>query len=430
MPTIPRGFMPAPPAPVYFAPDLSGIGIGIRAGRQNALKREDLKMKRDQNALARQDKKAAIALEAERYQTEQQQKQSSLDLVADKQKILDDAAWLTVSRPKSLDEAVSQRPDMHPKIKQLIQADLPRTIQWAGTLTGAKPTPEEEMQTFEEKETFKDSLKDPDKVWMFNPKTGMKEQIALTDIPSYTAQGYKRGQPVSATKVRMNPATGEIEMTQGPMGGAGQEPTSAVTTDMQKKIAEDREAMVRVGQAISSYKPKYNTLPFRGKVAWESLKQRFGGDPDEETSGQLNEFKDWWKTAMRDYAIAIQALGKGNLTKNEQKLYGAGLPDPGDGIWPKEAPEVYWDALVKRYKGLNAAIARRNYYLNKNMKPDEIQKMIREGGAMSTDAMGAIIDSEGERLLDEYKKSGTGESVGTLMQKVMGDLARIFGIGG
>jgi hypothetical protein len=203
-----------------------------------------------------------------------------------------------------------------------------------------------------------------------------------------------------------------MEITSTPDGGfklktgvPGQ--TKSLGTAAQNKVEgnlyESRELVNNVANSISGFQSKYQTLPFRAKTAWEGIKQKAGLKPDTEMREQLTEFKTWYKTAMRDYGIAVQALGKGNLTKNEEKIYGAGLPNPGKGLWPEDAPEVYWNAIVDRYKGLNATIARHQHYLNEGFSTEQYYNLVRKGTVETAEEMNKIINDRGAELKEEFK---------------------------
>jgi len=219
--------------------------------------------------------------------------------------------------------------------------------------------------------------------------------IRNNEIPPEGYVPYSSGINVETTTP--DGVTTRISTGSGGRGKIQGDLTNAMQTEYQKGIKEATDAMQRVGKAISGFKPEYQTLPFRAKSEWESIKQKFGAAPDPETASQLKRFKGWYKDSMRDYAIAIQALGKGNLTKNEEKLYGAGLPDPGDGIWPNDAPQVYYDAITKRYEELNATIARANYFLNPQgmgLDAKQYKTLVASGNVPSADKMKDIIGSQ------------------------------------
>ena len=204
----------------------------------------------------------------------------------------------------------------------------------------------------------------------------------------------------------------------------------ATTNEIEGTVLEAREAVNGIANIISGYKPKYQTFPFRAKAAYESIRQKMGGKPDPEMKDQLVDFGSWYKIAMRDYAIAIQKLGKGNLTKNEEKLYGAGLPDPGKGIFPKDAPEVYWNALVDRYKGLNATVARHQHYLNSGLKSEQYYNLVRKDQVISVDQMNEVINARGKELEEEFKNSDQGMGADEIFKAIKSALASEFGIGG
>jgi hypothetical protein len=212
---------------------------------------------------------------------------------------------------------------------------------------------------------------------------------------------------------------GNVSIKQTALGGAGGL-TKPVQTDLQKGVIEDKEALDKLRQIIYQFQPKFQTLPFRAGAEWESFKQRWlGKKPDPETDKELKAFKTWHKKAMRDYGIAVQALGKGNLTKNEEKIYGAGLPQPGKGLIPKDAPGVYWDAIKDRYAGLRAAVARKNYYLQQGLTESQYKIRVSRNEVKTLEEMEEIIGKEIEDLVKENSGKGLGTDIGSIMQRVL-----------
>lgn len=245
------------------------------------------------------------------------------------------------------------------------------------------------------------------------------------EMPPSGSVPYKTGINFETT-----PEGGVSFTTTALPGKRGQELTPSTKNKIQSGILEASDAMEKVANAIFDFKPKYQTLPFRAGAEWESIKQRFGAKPDPRMATELDEFKGWYKKAMRDYAIAIQALGKGNLTKNEQKLYGAGLPDPGDGIWPKDAPQTYFNALKDRYKSLRAVVARYNYYMNKGFVSNETQyhNLIRSNHVVSVKEMENIIREKDREIEKEIRKMNPNIDKNELNQQVIQALRQEFGI--
>lgn len=212
-------------------------------------------------------------------------------------------------------------------------------------------------------------------------------------------------------------------------GGAGAGDISpSVKTKMQTGIVEANDSIDRLGDALETYQPEFNTFPFRAGVKWEKFKQILGMEKDPAAHEQMVAFNGWYKAAMRDYGIAIQQLGKGNLTKNEEQIYGAGLPNPGSELIPKEAPETYMEAVKQRVGGLRAVAARYNYYLNSGFVENEAeyQELVANDRVYSSKEMYSLIDQKGTELEKFYSKSGMEKM--EVEAKVSEQLTSLFGV--
>lgn len=268
----------------------------------------------------------------------------------------------------------------------------------------------------------RDAAPKPIKSWVL--PDGRVANIPNNQQPPEGARPYSTGMSVEVGPDGTTRVMTGVDNTEG--GGI----SKPMQTAIQKDNYQARQAANRVANAISDFQTKFATLPFRAGAKWEEFKQILGAKPDPAKTAELREFKSWYKNAQRDFALAIQELGQGNLTKNEQKLYGFGLPDPGSDVIPKEAPAVYYDALVDRYKGLNTIVARTNYYLKNGLTQDQIFNMTKDGTVISAKQMETIIDDRAEEIMNEIKSQNPGMDPGIILQQATGKVKQEFGLGG
>ena len=103
------------------------------------------------------------------------------------------------------------------------------------------------------------------------------------------------------------------------------------------------------------------------------------------------------------------------------------MPEPGTGLWPKDSPSVYLNALVDRYKGLNASIARYHYYLKSGLDETTVFNLIKADKVVSLDQMEEIINERGQVLEDEIKAQNPEIDAQGLIDEVRALLSQEFG---
>ena len=272
---------------------------------------------------------------------------------------------------------------------------------------------------------LKQSMQKPGAIKPYVNPSGGVEFLPNNVVPPAGYLPYSTGMDISVDK------DGNISVRTGVPGSLKDklEISKPTRTTIEKNLFEASEAVVRVGKSINAFRPEYQTMPFRAGVAWEGIKQKMGAKPSPEVTKQLAGFRGWHKKAMRDYGIAVQALGKGNLTKNEEKIYGAGLPNPGDGIWPKDPPKVYWEAINSRYMDLRASIARFNWYLQGGMTSTQVKKLVDENKVISIGDMKNRMDEQGKELFDDIKSKNPQMSMTDVLKQVAADLRVFYKLG-
>ncbi len=422
---MPQAFMPSPPGPVYFAPDIAGA---MRSRRQESAYGRRTGIMEAENVFKRESTQAKIKREqdeADRERTEKEQEQM----------ILQD---FRIGVAGGIDFK-------SPSVRALHDADK---------------TPDKSQFMRVAGSALKMTSQKQDRVWMTGPKGERKGQFLPTELETQTAAGWTRGQPVTKPKPGAmktyklpdgKPVT--IPANQLPPEGAvpwqgkgstfygesgrkiadlygGADIAAPVETSLQKDIIEAGDETVKMKKILTGFKRKYQTLLFRGKAKWEEYRQKLlGKDPDPVMGEALREFGTWYKGAQSLWAVGVQKLGKGNMTKMEKKMYGPTLPDPGMGLIPGDAPDVYFDALVERVEAMGAMTARRNYYLNprgKGLTEAQYKDLVEKGKVPTVAEMDDLIKEKIAELQKEAEKKPDA-SDGEVAMAITSGLIELFG---
>ena len=196
---------------------------------------------------------------------------------------------------------------------------------------------------------------------------------------------------------------GKTTFSQGNVGPLTKTNQSKVQAD----LIDINDRMGRLSGIIGKYKSSYQNVFTRVGMSWDALKDMTGLGkqltPEKRTA--LGEYSNYKKEAVREFGLEIQRLAKGNLTKNEEKLYGRGLPNPGTGWFDGDSPAEFEAALRTSYKNLDKIRARKHYYLNKlNYTQPQIDSMLDNNSILGVDAFMGKVDEIAQKREAEIVK--------------------------
>ena len=257
---------------------------------------------------------------------------------------------------------------------------------------------------------------------VFNPRTKTLENIG---------EPYLGKQPSKGTQLTVE--DGKTTFSQGGQGDVGKL-TSTNQTAVQKDLIDINDRMQRLSGIIGKYKSGYQNVFTRVGMSWDALKDKTGLGkqltPEKRTA--LQEYSTYKKEAVREFGLEIQRLAKGNLTKNEAKLYGKGLPNPGTGWFDGDSPAEFEGALRTSYKNLDKIRARKHYYLNKlNYTQPQIDSLLDNESILSVDAFMGRVDEIAQKreaeIIQQLQASGQPVNPGMVKDMVKKFLNDEFG---
>lgn len=181
-----------------------------------------------------------------------------------------------------------------------------------------------------------------------------------------------------ASKTDVNVYTGQLSKT--------------TAGEVEKGVLSDAAAISRLNNIQYSYRPEYQNIKFRTVQAWNTLRDKFGGLPDEEKK-QLADYSQYRQNALQNLNQTIKDITGAAMGVQEADRIIASLPNAGTDIWGGDSPTEFEAKLNNAIKQTKYAIARKNHALKKGLNWENI----------SLEKMPSIIQERGKQIEREYK---------------------------
>lgn len=203
-----------------------------------------------------------------------------------------------------------------------------------------------------------------------------------------------------SSKTDVNVYTGQLSKTT-----AGQVEQGALS---------DAAAIARLNNIQFSYKPEYQNIQYRGKQAWNTLRDKFGGLPESEKN-QLAQYSQYRQNALQNLNQTIKDITGAAMGVQEADRIIASLPNAGTDIWGGDSPTEFEAKLNNAIRQTKYALARKNYALKKGISWENTP----------LDNMPRIIQERGKQIEKEYKLDPKDPST---KNTVLRQLAAEFGV--
>ena len=210
------------------------------------------------------------------------------------------------------------------------------------------------------------------------------------------------------------------------MGGSGDIQKKTIG-DLEKKVINTNEGLVRISNIVKSFKPEYQEIPTRLGVAWTDIKEKMGVDISGEDQQRLEEFSVYKQDSLENINLYIKEITGVQMSEKEAKRLKKAQPNPGEGIFDGDSPSEFKAKLVNQYKKLRAVSARYNYYLTTGIDEATLNKMVSNGAVVSLDKMNELINQRGKELEEEVKTQNPGMDTQSIMEQIKSRLAEEFG---
>ena len=219
----------------------------------------------------------------------------------------------------------------------------------------------------------------------------------------------------SGLQIRVN-KDGTVEIIQGPMGAATPGLTKSTETEIEKKILSSADALQRLGEIETAFKPEYQELGTQWS-AWKSAtKEKLGQKLQPHEQQLLSDFSEYKRKSIHNLNLYIKDITGAQLTVQEAERLTKGMPNPGMGMLGGDSPTQFKTKLSGIMTELRMAIARNSYIRKHGLKME----------ALSLGAMKNIINDRANEIEQELIKQGMRGK--ELEQQVIGQLGEEFGL--
>jgi hypothetical protein len=146
--------------------------------------------------------------------------------------------------------------------------------------------------------------------------------------------------------------------------------TKPQQTKIQGKIVEIKEEIGRLGEIKETFKPEYQTVWTKLGQKVSGVKEKFGGELDQEETKELTEFSNFKRKSLENINMAIHRLTGAQMSKFEAKRIRQGLPDPGEGIFSGDSPTEFTSKVNSSLESLKSAERRLQFFLENGIEGD------------------------------------------------------------
>jgi hypothetical protein len=136
--------------------------------------------------------------------------------------------------------------------------------------------------------------------------------------------------------------------------------------DVEKSVITTADAVTRLNNIQFSYKPEYQNIQFRGKQAWNTLRDKFVGLPQAQKN-QLTQYSQYRQNALQNLNQTIKDITGAAMGIQEAERITATLPNAGADIFSGDSPTEFEAKLNNAITQTKYALARKQYSLRKGL---------------------------------------------------------------
>jgi hypothetical protein len=154
--------------------------------------------------------------------------------------------------------------------------------------------------------------------------------------------------------------------------------------ELEKTILSTGDAVTRLNDIQASYRPEYQTIPFKGAQQWSTLKDKFSTLKPNEQS-QLSRFAQYRQNTTQNLNLTIKELTGAAMGEKEAERIISTLPNAGTSIFDGDSPTEFKSKLDNALQKTKWALARKNYSLRnnlewKNIPLDKVPEIVNKRG--------------------------------------------------
>ena len=185
--------------------------------------------------------------------------------------------------------------------------------------------------------------------------------------------------------------------------GKGQNITTNINTGefskgtkgkIEENVLSSADAINRLNNVWSTYKPEYLNIGFRTKQAWSGVQGKFK-DLNENDKKTLAEYSVFKQNSLQNVNQTIKALTGASMGVEEAARITASLPSAGTSVFDGDSPQEFEAKLTNALTQSKYSLARQNYALKQGINKNAWEKI-------SLDDMPSIVLKRENELGKKY----------------------------
>lgn len=219
--------------------------------------------------------------------------------------------------------------------------------------------------------------------------TGMYANVALeefqtADVTKLTADQRKKVGQIAEARTGSAAEKGAPKVYTGAL-------SKTTAGNVQKDVITTADAVTRLNDIQFSYKPEYQTIQYRGKQAWSTIRDKFGSLPEADKQ-QLADYSKYRQNALQNLNRTIKDLTGAAMGVQEAERIISSLPNAGTGILDGDSPVEFEAKLNNAIRQTKYALARQQYSLRKGLSWE----------STPLDKIPSIVQARGKAIAQQY----------------------------
>jgi hypothetical protein len=195
--------------------------------------------------------------------------------------------------------------------------------------------------------------------------------------------------------------------------------------EIDKKTINAVNHVSRLREVSESFDPKYLQIPTRIKMAWTSLKSKFG-DLTPEQAAEIAPFAEFRRRTVDNMSRLLNELSGAAISPQEYERIKQTQPDAGTGITDGDGPQEFEAKMRGALKSQMRAIARYNYL--RTHSPQTLSNNKDLHNAFPLEEIDKVINKRGAEINQQLRQQYPQASPAVIDQQRRAILANEFGI--
>ena len=222
---------------------------------------------------------------------------------------------------------------------------------------------------------------------------------------------------------------GGFKLVQGVGAGKGGSERKTIGT-IEDKLMATANNLARLDIIREQYKRKFLEWGPRISARLLSWKSKFGKKLSPEENKFIREISSFNRDSIENINLYIKEITGAQMSNQEAGRIRLAQPDPGEGIFGGDAPEVFEAKLESAYASIKRAQARYTYWLRQGVDMGDMTQAQREAFTRENTLEGItkIMKDRESKIIDQTRQSNPGINDDDLKAILRKTLAKEFGV--